>query len=470
MFQMETRISRRSPNSRSTLVLGLAFLIGCLSAGNSPATGQEIKHMEGINSDRSLECVRRVLGKRPLIQPAVNPKWLIAPCPTSRSDLLDILKRDGLRYFDAGEFGYIIPSKFFPPLPPGYDATWPQVKWGQIKIAVQIRPAEGMDQKEADDIGREVLERARLIPLDADFNKEDEDIDSLQLNIYLYEAHLSPSSPTSVLAWVNQLPDASAGRFVYGEIRDGRYVMLWDSPLFSDAGNPGFQDVNGDGIEEIVMQTHVCGNECSDLLSIFDKGGRELTRQNNCGDSRPGWVCDIEGANISPKEAANGKTEMQVSGGDDGKDHVFKLVNGVYAPFPPFSKAVPLADKLAAAENDVGMRLMKEGDYERAAGAFVSAVGMIPGKKDSTTALFANNAGFAYYKMAKYEESVTWLKAAIEDDPQRAVAYANLGDTLVKLNRNAEARKAYTKYLELAPNSKSAPDVKKKLDALPAAP
>jgi len=72
--------------------------------------------------------------------------------------------------------------------------------------------------------------------------------------------------------------------------------------------------------------------------------------------------------------------------------------------------------------------------------------------------------------MERYEESVNWCERAIEIDPKRAVAYVNLGDAYVKLNRNAEARRAYTKYLELAPNSKSAPDVKKKLDALPPSP
>jgi len=51
---------------------------------------------------------------------------------------------------------------------------------------------------------------------------------------------------------------------------------------------------------------------------------------------------------------------------------------------------------------------------------------------------------------------------------QEAIAYLNLGDAYGKLNRNAEARGAYRRYLELAPDSKSAADVKKKLDALPA--
>jgi len=39
-----------------------------------------------------------------------------------------------------------------------------------------------------------------------------------------------------------------------------------------------------------------------------------------------------------------------------------------------------------------------------------------------------------------------------------------------KLNRSGEARQAYTKYLELAPDSKEAPDVKKRLAALPRSP
>jgi len=35
-----------------------------------------------------------------------------------------------------------------------------------------------------------------------------------------------------------------------------------------------------------------------------------------------------------------------------------------------------------------------------------------------------------------------------------------LGDAYAKLNRNTDARRTYAKYLELASNSKAAPDVK----------
>ena len=107
------------------------------------------------------------------------------------------------------------------------------------------------------------------------------------------------------------------------------------------------------------------------------------------------------------------------------------------------------------------MLLYKEKKYTEAANKFIKAAEL-----DPTSALFANNAGFAFYKLQNYEESVAWFKKAIALDANRAVAYINLGDAYGKLQRNAEARQSYEKYLELAPASKSAADVKLKLQAL----
>ncbi len=112
-------------------------------------------------------------------------------------------------------------------------------------------------------------------------------------------------------------------------------------------------------------------------------------------------------------------------------------------------------------ENEEGLKLMQRRQPMSAVAWFVGAA-----RADSSNAEYTNNAGFAYYQMGKYGESVLWLEKTISIDPKRAVAYLNLGDAYAKLKRNAKARQAYTKYLELAPDSKSAPKVKKKLDAL----
>jgi hypothetical protein len=112
-------------------------------------------------------------------------------------------------------------------------------------------------------------------------------------------------------------------------------------------------------------------------------------------------------------------------------------------------------------ENEEGLKFMQRRQPMSAVGWFVGAA-----RTDSSNAEYTNNAGFAYYQMGKYGESVLWLEKTISIDPKRAVAYLNLGDAYAKLKRNGKARQAYTKYLELAPDSKSTAQVKKKLDAL----
>ncbi len=116
----------------------------------------------------------------------------------------------------------------------------------------------------------------------------------------------------------------------------------------------------------------------------------------------------------------------------------------------------------AATANDEGMRLYKEKRYSDAAAKFTEASGLQP-----ASALFANNAGFAFYRMADYEGAVKWIQKSIALEPGRAVAYLNLGDAYLNLQKKAEAKTAYEKYLTLAPNSKRATDLREKIKSLP---
>ena len=121
----------------------------------------------------------------------------------------------------------------------------------------------------------------------------------------------------------------------------------------------------------------------------------------------------------------------------------------------------PPADTPAAL-NDEGMRLYKEKRYAEAAAKFAGASTAKP-----ASALFANNAGFAYFRMGQYQEAVKWFQQAISVDPKRAIAYLNLGDTYQEMHRSSEAKSAYEEFLALAPNSKSAPAVRNKINSLP---
>jgi hypothetical protein len=244
-------------------------------------------------------------------------------------------------------------------------------------------------------------------------------------------------------------------------------------------------DVNGDGWDELLWHSETCGvRNCSpDELVIFDKEGHEITRQEKCAvqpiypfDQTDG-VCAIAGEEIHMGDAAmlpqgkRGPVEIAVQGWvPDGKDRVFKLVNGAYVPFEKNTGGQsPLTMVQNAAElNEDGMALMRKGKYKDAREVFIKAADL-----DPSNAEYPNNAGFAYYKEGELDFSLEWFDKAIEIDPKRAIAYLNRGDALAKLNRDATgsmARKDYKKFLELAPNSKAAPDIRKKLDALPSAP
>ena len=63
-------------------------------------------------------------------------------------------------------------------------------------------------------------------------------------------------------------------------------------------------------------------------------------------------------------------------------------------------------------------------------------------------------------------DTARWLERATKLDPNRAVAYINLGDAYLNLKRNPEARQAYEKYLQLTPAGRSAAYVQEKLKSL----
>jgi tetratricopeptide (TPR) repeat protein len=86
-----------------------------------------------------------------------------------------------------------------------------------------------------------------------------------------------------------------------------------------------------------------------------------------------------------------------------------------------------------------------------------------------TVALFANNAGFACYKLGRNEEAAAWFEKTLALDPRRVIAQANLGDALLAAGKPDQARAAFAKYLEAAPNGSYAATVRRKLEEMGAA-
>jgi outer membrane protein assembly factor BamD (BamD/ComL family) len=79
-----------------------------------------------------------------------------------------------------------------------------------------------------------------------------------------------------------------------------------------------------------------------------------------------------------------------------------------------------------------------------------------------------NELKIARYYMKKGSSKAVALRCeeALKWNPQSADAYLLLGEAREKLRENKAAAEAYKKFLELAGDSKAAPDVRKRLEKL----
>ncbi len=77
------------------------------------------------------------------------------------------------------------------------------------------------------------------------------------------------------------------------------------------------------------------------------------------------------------------------------------------------------------------------------------------------------SAGNFYFKKSKYRAAARRYLEATRWDPNSAEAFLRLGESDEKLKDYAGAREAYTKYLALAPDSKIADQIKKKIAKWP---
>lgn len=79
----------------------------------------------------------------------------------------------------------------------------------------------------------------------------------------------------------------------------------------------------------------------------------------------------------------------------------------------------------------------------------------------------ALKAGEFYFKKANYTAASARFLEASRFNPTLAEAFLRLGEACEKNHKPAEAIEAYRKYVELAPDTKQAAALKKKLDSKP---
>ena len=466
------------------LLLLAVTLWGCCAIAEQPEAAAIAPH------DQVQDCLRKLWGK-----PVFWDSRAVAPvdpsvCSAPPGKIEDALKAQHLSVFHLPNAVFLTSADSFTPSGMGLYYRWKTPAIDIRVVPLTLPDSRKPGEAELRQIGDAVLQRSHSVPLTCPFVDNSEGIGQLALTIEIdiHKMHPGSARESAIALVVNTDPQldkvAGTARIVYGELEDGGFKYLWETPLlYSSFGQWGYEDLLRNGNLQIRMSSSWGSNEQYTLLYAFDLDGREITRQNDTcqvmdqfalDHNQNATVCPIYADSVDVLASAKGPKELRVVDGSanqvDPTKSVRKLrytyTNGRYQVVRSL-QVKGLASPSVAAINEEGISLMKEGKFEEASDKFYQAYL----RNDGTApCLYANNLGFAYYKMGKYEEAVKYLKETIDCDSTRAVAYLNLADTYVKLKRNAEARQAYAKYLELAPDSKSAPDVKKKLDALPPSP
>ena len=352
-----------------------------------------------------------------------------------------------------------------------YEWKTPAIK---IRVFPRVTPGSRKPtEAELHEFAEVILKHSHLAPLTCPFKASEGQIGRLAFNIFIEIHKMHPGSDQESVIGLLADSDAEqetvlgAGRLIYGELREGRLRLRWESPLLETAmSKVGFVDLLGDGNLQIML-TSVFGMGNHTALYVFDLDGREISRQTStCEafsdlDTHSAVACPISTeTDIEIKGGATNPKDL-VATEASGKNVRYVFKEGQYQESPaPGIKRLPSVPRATALNNE-GMKLMQQKNYESAIEKFEEAA-----QANDKDPQFPNNAGFAYYKLGRHQDSLYWFNKAIEVDPNRAIAYLNLGDAYAKLSHNAEARRAYEKYLELAPNSNAAPDVKRKIEGL----
>jgi hypothetical protein len=268
-----------------------------------------IVHFDRWVLDQFAECSGRIWNKQVLLSAEVPRLKDGDACPASASQLDGIVASAGLKAVPANDWMFVYPSAWHTRGVPSAQA--PATPSGtDLKVDVRVADWKFDGQRE---IGSEELNgiAARVrsaarppIVVDAPLALEDgKPTGTIALQIFVDVFKTRASDNESVVAMYGQA--RGLARLVYGELRNGTYVPLWDSPLFNAAlVDFSYHDFDDDGVPEIVLRGRLARDGW--LFTAFSLRGVEITRQPVCepwyhymGTGRSyaggGFVCPITG-------------------------------------------------------------------------------------------------------------------------------------------------------------------------------
>jgi hypothetical protein len=280
----------------------------------------QIKHFGLTETDRFQSCAAKIFGKPVLISPEWAGTYNSVACVQTIERLKKTLVSKGVSVFQGPQFVYLIPSaslqRDF-----GIEPGTPSISWAPANGERSFTGCDPLSDKALLSVGETILVGARMPLFPAGLFRAASDGRTLEAKLVLkiYDCHLGPSieSVFGVLGGT---------RLVYGEMKGGQFVLLWDSAEFPFGYVAELKDINGDGVKEILVSYDASGAAQADRgLAIFDIHGTEL----DPGDE------SFVGEDFEYQTRPDGCLDVLVINGD--RTDRYTLVNGRYQLKKPSS-------------------------------------------------------------------------------------------------------------------------------------
>jgi hypothetical protein len=264
-----------NPISVAGLIVGFLLAV--------PQASPQVEHTGFADVDRYLLCIRTILGKPVYRDPASFLRQSGFRCPASREELVkDLTTREEVLAEDE-KLAFIFPRRLLRNLGP----EGPTVAWKRLELVPEPRNFRGipgtreLSTVELQQIGQKTLAQVRPTPVVAHARPDADGVVRVEYQLRLTAARLGQTAAESIVGILGQ-PNG-AGRVVYGELRNGSYTVRWDSPVINALMfEMGFEDMDGDGVKDILLVSRWGRNGDFTMLSILETEGRELTRQKTC--------------------------------------------------------------------------------------------------------------------------------------------------------------------------------------------
>src|SRR5258708_5021723 len=281
-------------------------------------------------------------------------------------------KEEAISVFEDGPFAFLVTTGYSAQRKPN---TFYDYKFKTLPILFNVRNAQRersrkIPEEELRTIASAILRETRGVEVLWAIGNSPEagcmtGKEQIRVELEVEARSLGTDGPEAVIAALRTSPcdDESElkamsfsdlTRLIYGEMKNGRYEMKWDSPLLSAPSDwITFRDLNGDGIDEIV----ICSpngeginrwNEEDDCayaagLSWVDRGAKLLTRGEFCSQYMAyseERACPILAKKVEFEPAkSGGRLDIVTTGWTDdawlgfkGPKHRLHLVNTHYEP------------------------------------------------------------------------------------------------------------------------------------------